>query len=393
MKQPAIRMRIRLAPGPRNEEGAARAPSAVGGPSSHPLLALQCAAGNASVARLLRRVMTPAGPALGKADDSMEREADRQADAALKAKDAGGAGVTREPSVPEAGRGGTALPAETQRLFEQGFGHGFSGVRVHTDAAAGASARMLGARAYTVGQDVVFAPGEYQPGTATGRALIAHELAHVLQQTRAPAPRLQRRLVATGDSAGFAALANSIISVQYEVVVASNGAVSLRSTAVQGPPTREAAVLVEVLRRLIDDSSTTSVGFVHGLSSADPRVRQIIVGSYVLGLLDLDDISAFGRGLGVSAASTLVHELQEQYRKQVHREAYPRAHASGISEEERAMGARRGTERIRQLSATTAEVTVPYTYPDGSVVEVILTLSGTNITSVTRTVTRPRATP
>jgi hypothetical protein len=68
-------------------------------------------------------------------------------------------------------------------------------VRVHADATAAASARALNARAYTVGRDVVFAQGQYQPATTGGRQLIAHELAHVVQQSGAGAPRVQAKVV------------------------------------------------------------------------------------------------------------------------------------------------------------------------------------------------------
>ena len=62
------------------------------------------------------------------------------------------------------------------------MGHDFGGVRLHTGAMAAASARSLGARAYTAGQDVVFGAGQFSPGTRSGRLLLAHELAHVRQQ-------------------------------------------------------------------------------------------------------------------------------------------------------------------------------------------------------------------
>lgn len=55
-------------------------------------------------------------------------------------------------------------------------------VRIHTDGAAALSARALGARAYTSGKDIVFGPGEYNPGTESGKQLLAHELGHVAQQ-------------------------------------------------------------------------------------------------------------------------------------------------------------------------------------------------------------------
>jgi hypothetical protein len=65
------------------------------------------------------------------------------------------------------------------------FGQDFSGVRVHTDALAGASARAVNARAYTVEHHMVFDAGHYAPQTGPGARLLAHELTHVLQQRRA----------------------------------------------------------------------------------------------------------------------------------------------------------------------------------------------------------------
>jgi hypothetical protein len=69
-----------------------------------------------------------------------------------------------------------------------------SGVRVHTGARADASARALGARAYAVGRDIVFADGQFAPETAYGRTLLAHELAHVAQQGASVARTLRRSL-------------------------------------------------------------------------------------------------------------------------------------------------------------------------------------------------------
>lgn len=67
--------------------------------------------------------------------------------------------------------------------MEPRLGHDFSGVRVHADGQAAASARSLGARAYTVGADIAFGRGEYAPETTEGRRLLAHELTHVVQQS------------------------------------------------------------------------------------------------------------------------------------------------------------------------------------------------------------------
>jgi Domain of unknown function (DUF4157)/DNA/RNA non-specific endonuclease len=78
---------------------------------------------------------------------------------------------------------GREMEPATRREMESRIGFDFGRVRLHTDARAGESAQGLSARAYTVGSDVVFAPGKYAPQTNEGRHLLAHELTHVVQQT------------------------------------------------------------------------------------------------------------------------------------------------------------------------------------------------------------------
>jgi hypothetical protein len=70
--------------------------------------------------------------------------------------------------------------------MEAGLGADFSDVRVHHDGAAAASAQAVNAKAYTVGNDVVFNRGAYQPDTGEGRHTLAHELTHVVQQRSGP---------------------------------------------------------------------------------------------------------------------------------------------------------------------------------------------------------------
>src|SRR5947209_171814 len=79
---------------------------------------------------------------------------------------------------------GEPLDPATRAELEPRFGHDFGQVRVHRDPAAAESARALRAKAYTVGNDIVFAPGRFAPATGSGRHLLAHELAHVVQQSR-----------------------------------------------------------------------------------------------------------------------------------------------------------------------------------------------------------------
>ncbi len=79
---------------------------------------------------------------------------------------------------------GAPLDHSTRDFMEPRMGQDFSQVRVHTDAKAAESARAVNALAYTVGRDVVFGMGQYTPGTNNGRQLLAHELVHIVQQSK-----------------------------------------------------------------------------------------------------------------------------------------------------------------------------------------------------------------
>jgi hypothetical protein len=86
------------------------------------------------------------------------------------------------------------LDSLTQNFMEARFGRDLSNVRLHTGGKAAESAQAVNARAYTVGKNIVFGPGEFAPHTNTGKRLIAHEMTHVVQQTHSPGepPTLQR---------------------------------------------------------------------------------------------------------------------------------------------------------------------------------------------------------
>ena len=83
--------------------------------------------------------------------------------------------VLRSPGQP--------LDPPTRAFMEPRFGHDFSQVRVHTDARAAESARAVNAQAYTVGQNIVFATVQYTPGESRNKRILAHELAHIIQQS------------------------------------------------------------------------------------------------------------------------------------------------------------------------------------------------------------------
>ena len=79
---------------------------------------------------------------------------------------------------------GHPLDSGLRTFFEPRFAHNFAHVRIHTDSAAAQTAQALNARAYTLGRDITFAPGEYRPETQEGKTLLAHELTHVIQQSK-----------------------------------------------------------------------------------------------------------------------------------------------------------------------------------------------------------------
>ncbi len=87
---------------------------------------------------------------------------------------------------------GASLDASTRQFMEPRFGYHFTDIRIHTGEMDARSAQSVNATAYTIGNDIVFGEGQYQPNTLEGRRLLAHELTHVLQQRNTPSLSLQR---------------------------------------------------------------------------------------------------------------------------------------------------------------------------------------------------------
>jgi LysM repeat protein len=96
-----------------------------------------------------------------------------------------------ESQIESGSSGGEPLSADLRDYFEPRFGQDLSDVRIHKDAQASGSAKVIHARAYTKGKDIVLGAGEYSPETTEGKKLLAHELTHVIQQQRA-GRRVQR---------------------------------------------------------------------------------------------------------------------------------------------------------------------------------------------------------
>ena len=157
--------------------------------------------------------------------------------------------VLRSPGQP--------LDAETRAFMEPRFGHDFSRVRVHADSKAAESARLVGAQAYTVGQDVVFGTGHYAPGTIAGRGLLAHELVHVVQQGQ----------VSGGDPGSEAAL-------ETEASEASQRAASGEQTVIRHSASQDQLQFERIRFR----GREFEVGDVHlhGRASVDVRQHRVL---------------------------------------------------------------------------------------------------------------------
>ena len=205
-------------------------PQVISSPADQ-FLYLQRTIGNQAVQRLIKSGTLQAKLKIGQPGDKYEQEADRVADAVMRMPEPGVQrqvepeeeeevfqtkplvdqitlliqrqveeeeeeemlqAKSREYATPEVSNdlesqinaikgGGRPLEESERAYFEPRFGADFSRVRVHTGAQAAESARAVNARAFTVGQDVVFGAGQYAQGASEGRRLMAHELTHVHQ--------------------------------------------------------------------------------------------------------------------------------------------------------------------------------------------------------------------
>jgi hypothetical protein len=142
-------------------------------------------------------------------DDPREAAAERTASRIARARPTGAAsdgtpvvGHSATGAIVRTPAAGAPLDDAARSFFERLFGWSFEAVRVHTDEAAARSAHALSAAAFTMGGDIAFARGRYEPGSETGRALLAHELTHVMQQAAGP-PVLARQTVEQYETRGI----------------------------------------------------------------------------------------------------------------------------------------------------------------------------------------------
>ncbi|HEX6924293.1 MAG TPA: DUF4157 domain-containing protein [Longimicrobiaceae bacterium] len=156
----------------------------------------------------------------------------------FKAADGGVRAADDPAAVQQALGPGRPLESGVRMRMERAFGQSFAGVRTHTDAVGRRLSAEQHARAFTVGSDIAFGSGEYRPGTPVGDALIAHELAHVVQQ-RGASP--EARSKGAADSASYGAL-------ERDADEAALGAVAALWSGTSGALARAAAGLRSGLR-------------------------------------------------------------------------------------------------------------------------------------------------
>ena len=174
-------------------------------PCWNPYLTHQSGRSNQALQRLIRAGVIQAKLKVNEPGDKYEREADRVAeqvmlmpDSTLNTKTAksptnrliqgkvtgDNTGIREAPPIVHEVLSSPGQPfnAPARAFFEPRFGHDFSRVRVHSDSKAAESAEAINAQAYTIGKDIVFGRGQYEPVNIAEIGLVAHELTHVVQQ-------------------------------------------------------------------------------------------------------------------------------------------------------------------------------------------------------------------
>jgi len=318
--------------------------------------------------------------------------------------------------------------------IQASFGaHDVTNVQAHDDAGARAANEHMGAEGFATGHDVAFASASPSLHTA------AHEAAHVVQQragvhlkdgvgkvgdvyeqhadhvadlvvagksaeselskfggaggTGQPrSTAVQQKLKLTGDKANIAralAVMNKGL-FDHTAKVDSKGYVTLEPKTVKGKANAQQQAMHDYLTQIIADPADVTVGIESG--------TEAIGGSYETSKIDIKALETMAGGTGFTDFGSLIHELIEQYHKQVNKKEYggeaDGAHHEGIKAENAVNGTVRGTEKV--VSATQHEdgtldavVEVPYTYPDGKVVTTTLTITKNNIIKSEDKVTTP----
>ncbi len=208
----------------------------------------------------------------------------------FKEREGASAPVTDAESVrAQLGHGRALDPALRERMGSA-FGRDFGSVRVHDDASASSLSSRLNARAFTVGNDVAFGAGEYQPGTLIGDALIAHELAHAVQQDGGQQSSLpmekstegSRQLEEDADQSAVGAVVSGWAGVKKGLLEFSKSAM----------PRLRSGLRLQACKSSSDGPSFTVVG--HGVSDSTVEVARQRM-TEILESLKAPNVSALGK--------------------------------------------------------------------------------------------------
>jgi Domain of unknown function (DUF4157) len=343
------------------------------------ILHLQRTVGNQAVQRLLESSTNVRG-------DLSEQEADQTAERVLPRPEPV-TGTSEQGGVSSRGieSGDRALSSRERSFFEPRFGHDFSQVRIHANARSGEMADALNAEAFTVGRDIYFGAGKRGPGAGAPDRLLAHELAHVVQQSHA-GETLQRKLKITGAADHLSrtmTLLNANLGGFYHVSLDNSGEVKFEpvraahTSSATGPPP-QAKGLAERLWTITSDPKEVKMTVSAG--------SRTLVGSWNTGDFDIDDIEKVG-------VNALIHEFVEQHQKQakgvkLFGTVTTGAHGEASKAESEVMGgATRGPDKVISMTQNPdgthdGVVETPYTEPSGKVRTMVTTVKSNNIVSV-----------
>lgn len=266
--------------------------------------------------------------AIGAADDPLEHQADAVAQRILQMSEPASKGVEgstteRSLSVPELApplvrdvlrQSGKPLDPAARAFFEPRFGRDLSAVRIHADRRAAQSARAIGARAYAAGSHLVFGERQYMPKTDSGRSLLAHELAHIVQHGGDAIRRtVEMRDVGRGEQSGFARLPELVERLNH---VANGLVFSLDQNSnlvYQENPYGTITEFERQMRAFIDSATPTRLRLTNrqGLlgTPAAGYHQRVFIDDFSSGYVDIDDLLAAN---DLNLQTSLVHLIAER---------------------------------------------------------------------------------
>jgi hypothetical protein len=261
--------------------------------------------------------------ACGGACPKCQAEQTGHGEARLQTKRAGSGhrGQTEAPAiVGEVLRSpGQPIDPAIRASMESRFGHDFSRVRVHTDELAARSVQSIDAIAYTAGNHIAFGANRYQPRTSSGLGLFAHELTHVVQQTNAAAPAVQRQPLPGFPAKGIKVIgpdADELVKILSSCTgtqltldkskILSDSGKKASSSHVSGFAHKQLASLIKDPNGIILDTDPSVPGMQGGsFSPAQPGLQHVNVQHMKV------MTSASGVSGGSEICSAVIHEISE----------------------------------------------------------------------------------